>query len=472
MTRSWLEVRPSASVTHRRQRLLASATAPLATRQQSLPCDRGARRTKKKEDIDITSRWFWITVQLTRRIWFRASLFSVLAIITALIGIALSPYIPSDLPAKIGADAVDHILGIIAASMLTVTTFSLRVMVSAYSAATSNVTPRATQLVMEDSTTQNVLSTFVGSFLFSLVGIIVLSTGAYGAQGRVVLFAATVVVIILIVATLLRWIDHLSKLGRVTETTARVEETAAKAMRDRHQNPYMGGRAFDGSVTVPPLARPVHGSDIGYIQHVDLSALSDLIGDGEGRIYLNAIPGAFVDPTQPLVWAIGVEGEDAEKSIRNCFSIGDRRSFDQDPRFGASVLAEIASRALSPGINDPGTAIDVIGRAVRTLAIWAEPTEAKEPDYPGVFVPALQLGDLFDDLFTPIARDGAAMVEIGLRLQKAFLMLSRFGEHNYQNEAKRHAREALQRAEAALPIEADNCALGKPLKRFCSKANG
>ena len=133
------------------------------------------------------------------------ALFSLLAIATALVAIVAEPYIPRDVPTKIGADAVDNILGIIASSMLAVTTFSLSTMVSAYSAATSNVTPRATRLVMEDSTTQNVLATFVGSFLYSLVAIIALSTGAYGETGRVVLFIVTIVVIALIVVTLLRW---------------------------------------------------------------------------------------------------------------------------------------------------------------------------------------------------------------------------------------------------------------------------
>ncbi|GGF20397.1 hypothetical protein GCM10011321_09900 [Youhaiella tibetensis] len=403
----------------------------------------------------MTSRWLWLTIQVTRRIWFRASIFSVVAVLVALLGIALDPYIPSDLPAKVGANAVDHILSIIASSMLTVTTFSLSIMVSAYSAATTNVTPRATKLVIEDSTTKNVLSTFVGSFLFSLVGIIVLSTGAYGAQGRVVLFAATIIVIILIVVTLLRWIDHLARLGRVTETTDSVEQAAAKAMRARHQNPYMGGRPFDDPAGLPPDARAVPSSKIGYVQHVDIGALAELIPDEGGAIYLNAIPGKFVDPTQTLAWTSRVEGEAVEKAVRDCFSIADTRSFDQDPRFGASVLAEIASRALSPGINDPGTAIDVIGRAVRILSIWSEPDEFDEADYPEVYVPPLALADLFDDLFMPIARDGAPVVEIGLRLQKAFLTLSRLGEGRLRPQALRHAAEALERSESALPIEAD-----------------
>lgn len=125
----------------------------------------------------MTSKWQWWINQIVRRIWFRATLFSLGGVASALLAVAFSSYIPADLPAKIGADAVDKILGIIASSMLTVTTFSLSTMVAAYSAATNNVTPRATKLVMEDSTTQNVLATFVGSFLFSLVGIIALATG-------------------------------------------------------------------------------------------------------------------------------------------------------------------------------------------------------------------------------------------------------------------------------------------------------
>ena len=406
----------------------------------------------------MTSHWIWLFSQVTRRIWFRASLFSVLAIATALVAILIRNYIPSDLPTKIGADAVDNILGIIASSMLTVTTFSLSTMVSAYSAATSNVTPRATKLVMEDSTTQNVLATFVGSFLFSLVGIIALSTGAYGESGRVVLFVVTIAVIVLIVVTLLRWIDHLSRLGRVTETTERVENVTITAMRSRRQRPYLGCRPLNAASDVPPIARPVFFSRIGYVQHLDPRALSEVAKSNNGRIFVAAIPGQLVGPTEPVAWLDGLQGQDQEERIRNCFSVGDTRSFDQDPRFGASVLAEIASRALSPAVNDPGTAIDVITRAMRVLAVWVEPVDPEvenEVLYPNVYVPPLDVGDLFDDLFTPIARDGAGIVEVGLRLQKAFQTLAKFDEVRYRRNATRHSIEALRRSQTALAFEGD-----------------
>ena len=401
----------------------------------------------------MTSRWLWAVSQITRRMWFRASLFSILAVATALAAIVLAPSIPSDWPTKIGADAVDNILGIIASSMLAVTTFSLSTMVAAYAAATSNVTPRATRLVMEDTTTQNVLATFIGSFLYSLVGIIALSTGAYGGAGRLVLFIVTAGVVVLIVVTLLRWIDHLSRLGRVTETTQRVEKTAAEAMRLYREQPCMGASPL---AEIPGSATPVYAARIGYVQHLDVGALSDIAERSEGRIYVRAKPGAFVTPVDPVAFREGFNGVEQESEILACYTIADVRSFDQDPRFGACVLAEIASRALSPGINDPGTAIDVIGRAVRLLAIAAQPDEtAKKIAFPRVHVAPIAPGDLFDDLFTPIARDGAGIVEVGVRLQKAMLVLARLGPAAFAENAVRHSQLALQRASLALTLEQD-----------------
>ncbi|MCI1114058.1 DUF2254 domain-containing protein, partial [Stenotrophomonas maltophilia] len=90
-----------------------------------------------------------------------------------------------------------------------------------------------------------------------------------------------------------------------------------------------------------------------------------------------ALPGAFLHPGRPLAHVAG-GSSDIDGAIRDAFSIGDERSYDQDPRFGLAVMAEIASRALSPAVNDSGTAIDVIGRLVRVLACWAE--RVREPE--------------------------------------------------------------------------------------------
>lgn len=403
----------------------------------------------------MTSRWRWLLGLMTRRLWFRATLISLLAVGAALLSLLISPYLPEGMSTEIGAGSVDHILNIIASSMLAVTTFSLSTMVSAYSAATSNVTPRATRLLIEDTTTQNTLATFVGSFLYSLVAIITLSMGAYGERGRVVLFAVTVVVIALIVITLLRWIDYLLRLGRVSETSEQVELAATEAMRTRRERPNLGGVPIKEGASPPKNARVLYSSRVGYVQHIDMGDLEAAALVMKGTIHVAALPGTYVHHGRPLAYVVGPEDAELDDDIRDAFSVGAERAFDQDPRFGLCVMAEIASRALSPAVNDPGTAIDVIGRAVRVLGVWAKETDT-EIEFPHVHVPGLALADLFDDLFKPIARDGAGIAEVQIRLQKAFVALAAFGDQQrYTTNARRHAREALARAKKAIDFKPD-----------------
>ncbi|MFM9859339.1 DUF2254 domain-containing protein [Pseudoxanthobacter sp. M-2] len=430
----------------------------------------------------MISKWRFMALRLGRRLWVRAGFFAVLGVATALLAIVAERFIPWELPGKIGADAVDSILNILASSMLAVTTFSLTVMVAAYSAATSNVTPRATRLVMQDVTTQNVLATFLGTFLFSLVGIIALSTGVYGDRGRVVLFVVVLGVIVVIVVALLRWIDHLSRLGRVGETTDRVEKATAAALAGRIETPCLGGRPWLASPLVPPDgAVAVESETVGYVQHVDIGGLSALAEEHDFTVYLAAPPGAFVHDGKPLAWLVGdaVDGDgagDFGAAVREAFVVDAERSFEQDPRFGLAVLAEIASRALSPAVNDPGTAIDVIGRAVRLLQPWAHRGEPHPegtvgaddeanlgvrsgPDEdiacPRVHVPPLAVADLLDDVFAPIARDGAGIIEVQMRLQKALIALASMGDDAMTAAALEQSRRALVRAEAALTLPDD-----------------
>ena len=402
----------------------------------------------------MVSRWGWLFLQVARRLWFRATLISLLAVAAALLSLVVSPYLPQGLSARIGAGAVENILNIIASSMLAVTTFSLSTMVAAYAAATGNVTPRATRLLIEDTTTQNVLGTFVGSFLFSLVAIITLAMDAYGERGRVLLFAVTIFVVLLIVITLLRWIDYLLRLGRVSETTQQVEAATARAIRGHIERPCLGGRPISpAEARLRPGGRSVFCDRIGYVQHVDMRALSNVAAKAGTEIVVEAVPGSFVDPGRPLA-RFGGDADHAN-AVRAAFTIADERSYDQDPRFGLAVLAEIASRALSPGINDPGTAIDVLGRAVRVLAAWAQESEAEEPAFPRVLVPEIDVVDLIDDIFVPIERDGAGLAEVQIRLHKALAALARAGDGRFREVAMQRSRLALQRAETSLTFRPD-----------------
>ncbi|MGB0747560.1 MAG: DUF2254 domain-containing protein [Magnetospiraceae bacterium] len=411
------------------------------------------------------SKWQWVLLQISRLLWVRAAIIGALGIGAAVLAALTEAYQPGNLNFTIGADAVDSLLSIIASSMLAVTTFSLSVMTSAFGAAANNVTPRATKLLVQDRLTQNVLSTFLGSFLFSIVGLVVLKARAYGPEGRAVLFLFTIFVIALIVVSLLRWIDHLTRLGRVGETTDRVEQATRDAITQRLEKPFLGGCARTEEKQHPESAIAIAAHSTGYVQNIDLVELSACAKDVGATVFLEVIPGAFVFLKAPLAW-IDLPQEEGHKVARakllevaqRAITIGEERNFDQDPRFGFCVLSEIASRALSPAINDSGTAIDVIGRATRLLLLWSEGSvEVNEanPPYPDIHVPTLKIDDIFEDAFGTLARDGAAQVEVQLRLRKSLKALSQVGGADFRNAAHRQAALALKRAESALPLEED-----------------
>jgi uncharacterized membrane protein len=392
------------------------------------------------------SKWRLFLKELFEQLWFVAVLYAALALLTNGAAIVIGPLLPAGLGASLGAGSVSAVLTILASSMLSVVTFSLGIMVSAFAGAAAAVTPRATALLKTDRTTQRVLAIFLGSFLYSLIGIISLNTGLLTDNDRFVLFVVTIIVVAIVVIAILRWIAHLTVFGLMTNSIEKVETATKRALTNRIEAPYLGGHGLSGAP--PSDAHPITQSEIGYIRYVHMDWLQDVAEDLGCQIYLAALPGAFVYPGAPIAYLLGELPEDTTK-IARAFTIGATRSFEQDPRFGLAVLSEIAERALSPAVNDPGTAIDILGRAVRLLAHLSAPREV-ELSYPNIWVPALKLSDMMEDIFPPIARDGAAIYAVQIRLQKALLALTRIDAPLFGKLALTHSTLAQQRCQSAL----------------------
>lgn len=406
-----------------------------------------------KKSAAPSRKWQWVLLQFGRRLWVRAAVFALLAVATAFVAIVVKPYLPPNLGTEIGADAVDAILTIIASSMLTVSTFALGIVISAFAGASSNVTPRAARLLSEDTDTQNALASFLGAFLFAIAGIIALKTGVYGENGRLVLFVVTIAVIIVVFITFIRWIESMRSFGRMGDTLSRVERATTDSLAVRLQSPYLGGQRRDGPP--PPGAMPLRAKATGYVQYIDIHFLSVRAESKQLEIHLGSQPGSFVHPSRPLAWiSPPPEDESIVSELCEAFTIGDQRTYEQDPRFGITVLAEVASRALSPAVNDPGTAIEILGRAVRVLSAWAD-REEPELLYPRIHVAPLNAADFFEDFFRPIARDAASLVEVQIRLQKSLRCLATCGPVSFRIAAEKQSREALERAEAALSLDGD-----------------
>lgn len=393
--------------------------------------------------------------RLKERLWIKPLLFCVFSIASALlahladnvhIDINLERLIPD-----ITRDSIEDLLKITAASMLVIATFSVSSMVSAYASAGNTATPRAFSLIIADDVSQNALSTFIGVFIFSVVALVALMNGYYGKPGRFVLFSLTLMSLGLVIVTFVRWVDKVARLGRLGAVIDKVEMATAKAMQDRLAFPTLRGMPATLSEN---QATAVYAEAIGYVQRVDIKKMQSYAQKKKVRIMVAALPGAFATPDQPIAYVLPddrsvytCENNQIEKS----FVIEQDRLFENDPRFGLVVLSEIASRALSPAVNDPGTAIDIISTLVRLFIQWSKPVETDQgPECDRVYVPELCVRDMFDDAFTPIARDGATILEVQVQLQKAFQTLAISGNDTMRIAAVQHSRLALARAEQSI----------------------
>jgi len=397
--------------------------------------------------------------RLRERLWLKPLAICLLSIVNVFVAkladdSGLAEFVP-----KISADSIESLLSVMASSMLVIATFAVGSMVSAYASASNTATPRSFRLVIADDVSQNALSTFIGAFIFSVVALSAVKNDYFLSAGLFTLFVLMAAVFSIVILTFLRWFDRIARLGRLGMTIGVVEQAAAHALKRRRQAPTLRGVA-QRSQDPLPLGQAVFAPTVGYVQHVDIAALQGYAEKGRGRIVVMALPGTFAAPGQPLAYVSGTEGQPAigREQVIQAFLIGHDRIFEEDPRFGLVVLSEIAGRALSPGINDPGTAIEVIGTLVRLFVLWNESGGDDDEDAPRfdrVEVPELALADLFDDAFTAIARDGAGVIEVAVRLQKALQSLALIGDTAMREAALYHGSLALARAEKALDLPED-----------------
>lgn len=396
--------------------------------------------------------------RLNERLWVKPLLMCVLSTAAVFLAKTVGSFEVGRLVPEISFDSLETLLSILATSMLVIATFAVGSMVAAYASASNTATPRSFSLVIADDVSQNALSSFIGAFIFSLVALIALKNGYYGKAGRFVLFALTIITLAVVIVTFVSWVDRIARLGRLGGTIEKVEAATTAALQRRRRTPtLLGIPAGQGQ----NFGKAVYGGTIGYVQHINVSSLQAYAERAQLRITLAALPGTFSAPGRALAHVTadsGVFSDIDTSQIAKAFMIGDERQFDEDPRFGLIVLSQIASRALSPAVNDPGTAIDIIGTFVRLFALWVEPVEegySPISEYDRVEVPEISVQDMFDDAFNAIARDGAGFIEVTGRLQKALESLASIGDTEMRSAAIYHGRLSLARAENALKIPED-----------------
>ena len=394
-------------------------------------------------------------------------LLSIFAVFVAKVadGTSLAEHIP-----EIKPESVETLLSIMASSMMVIATFSAGTMVNAYASASQSSTPRSLSLIISDDVSQNALSVFIGAFIYSAVALTAMTQAFFDEAGLFILFCLTCLAFSIVILTFIRWVDSVARLGRVGSTLLKVEHATTRAIKNRIDMPCLG--AVPQEQIKEQGTHAIYTKQVGYIQLIDIAKLQHWADKNDGCINVAMLPGEFVSPERALAYS---NKKVVSDEIVDAFTIGEARSFEADPRFGFIVLAEIASRALSPSVNDHGTAINTISSITRLMLLWHKPNSATETEnsqndsaqheefkYDRISLPALNVNDLFDDAYTSIARDGAANIEVAIRIQKSLKTIKACFkdegtsiERDFVDAASKLAKQSYERAKLALDYEDD-----------------
>ncbi|WP_301098164.1 DUF2254 family protein [Otariodibacter sp.] len=395
-------------------------------------------------------QWLLAFNKPSNRLWVTPAYWALLTVIFVLSLRFGTRFFTEDIFPDISHDTLSNLLNIIASSMLAVSTFSLSIMVSAFSSAANSATPRATDLVMGDEHTRTAITSFICAFIYAIIAQTALGMGFYGQNGRFILFISTIAVLTYLIVTLIHWVYTLSQLGRLRNTLTKIEKVASDALQTYRSHPQMGA-TWQGNLT--SRAKSLSAGVSGYLTHIDVQTLQNKAEDANCYIHINVRPGELIAPDTILCF---IEGKfDEPESIRHSFVFDQQRTFAQDPNWGMIVLSEAAQKALSPGINDPGTAINVM-MIMTSLLLKDTDKDKNTKNFDRISIKSIDCGEWIRDAFAPISRDGATILEVNLVMQKMLASIWRNApEQKLSQAAFDMAEYALERAVQQIGFKPD-----------------
>lgn len=351
-------------------------------------------------------------------LWFRPALAGLAAVLLAAVVAYLDAWVPRGafpwLP-KIELETVRDLLKLLAGSMLTVITVTQSVLMLALSLVAGQASPRAMPELLSDKVAQNALGVFLATFVFALATLLFFGMGLSSGSGITLSFAIAVVLLIAAIIHLVYLIGHVAnalKLNRIIHKIYRQGSAVLENYFAKSERLVQASGPTDEA-----NSRRLHGTQVGYIQFIDIAKLDAITTEKDLRVALASREGRFCHPGQVLMTVFGL-GDDAAtaEALLSAVALGFERSPVNDPLLGFDLLAEVACRSLSPSVNDPQSALACIEYQGSLLSKAA----STPPDgYPPGISPSGRVTVLptsFKEIsgraLNPIIRDGAGNIEV------------------------------------------------------------
>jgi uncharacterized membrane protein len=348
------------------------------------------------------------------------------------------------------------LLGAVASSTIGVAGTVFSITIASLSLAAGQMGPRLLRNFTRDRGNQFTLGAFLGTFSYALMVLRSVRTEQEGPFVPYLSLNIGIALAFVCVGTLVFFVGHMA--GRINV------DTVIELVSGDVQAAICRLTVEDAPVPAPPAsfwegAVPVADSRRGYLQQLDAEGLADWAAEHGTSIRLLVRPGSYVFPGTPVAVARPkVDG--IGQAILGATVLGAERVSSEDLEFAVRQLVEVAVRALSPGINDPHTAVSVLDRLGAALCDVAPrhlPGGVQlRNGRPTLVVPSVDYDGLADAMFHEIRQNAAGSVAVLARMLEVMTaVLGRERDPVRGATLARHAGLVLADAEREVANPAD-----------------
>jgi uncharacterized membrane protein len=321
--------------------------------------------------------------------WTRASLFFVPALFVGVAMMVAGVMLQVDLSLserqaqlptflQTTPDSARSLLSTVASATITVAGVVFAITLVSIQLAASQFSPRVIPGFLRDSRQQRVMGLTVGTFTYCLVVL----RAVRGLSEPGLLFvphvssALSLVLAIVTIIALVAFLDRSARTMQVGHIIHHLTDETTARVRDLYPN--RAGKTPPAAVAemaFPSGGETLRATASGWVCHIDTDALVRLLSP-QGIMRLDVRNGSFIAEGQSIgaVWPAPDDAEIVRAEVSEAIVLGDSRILLKDAAFGIRQLVDIGLRALSPGVNDPTTAYDVIvhlGVVIREL-LWRD----------------------------------------------------------------------------------------------------
>ncbi|MCP2032110.1 putative membrane protein [Okibacterium sp. HSC-33S16] len=396
-----------------------------------------ARRSKMAWDLRLAA----VRYRFTESLFLFPALVMVGGIALAIGASALDRALGHDarLPflLAMNSNAATWLLATVAGAMITTVGVVFSLTVVSLQLASNQFSPRAMRTFIRDRLSQTVIGLLVGTFFYCVLILPSLSGEPTAPAPRVSLTLAIVLTLITVIGIIVH-LDHLARglqVGNLVRVIGNEGESVVASL----------GRLPSGSRAVDPTAFPAPSDALivpcevnGWVSQVNAEHLLRTVPAGT-HVRLETRVGAYIHRGEPLLRVWPTPSEKALRMLSGTVEIADTRTLLQDLDFTVRQLVDIGLRALSPAINDPTTAIEVIlrlGSLLRTVLVEPLAPAALQDDSDRVLLSPWNLDhdEYVEHAFDQIRQTCLDQPEVAASLLRVLRMLVTHVSDNHRPE--------------------------------------